>query len=118
MEGQAYCRPAPIFRWKTSNASDKELLLLLLLDRTQADLKSTQWRSDVSGKTDAIYNFDSAALTPYLQPFHAYDWQLAAVTYNTAETAYSIGADFFNAFAITANPVTSGPINDFVTGGY
>ena len=109
---------APIFRWKTSNASDKEALLLLLLDRNQAEGKSFQWQSDVSGKTDAIYNYDSAALTPYLQPFHAYDWQLAAVTYNTAKTAYSIGADFFNAFAITANPVTSGPINEFVTGGY
>ncbi|WP_407569377.1 Ig-like domain-containing protein [Deinococcus altitudinis] len=109
---------APIFRWKTSGASDKESLLLLLLDRNQAEGKTTQWQSDVSGKTDAIYNFDGAALSPYLQPFHAYDWQLAAVTYNTAKTAYSIGADFFNAFAITANPVTNGPINEFVTGGY
>ncbi|MGY2893288.1 Ig-like domain-containing protein [Deinococcus sp. UYEF24] len=109
---------APIFRWKTSGASDKEALLLLLLDRNQSEGKTTQWQSDVSGKASAVYNFDSAALTPYLQPFHAYDWQLAAVTYNTAKTAYSIGADFFNAYAITANPVTSGPINEFVTGGY
>jgi hypothetical protein len=109
---------APIFRWKTTGASDKESLLLLLLDRTQAEGKSFQWQSDVSGKTDAIYNFDGAALTPYLQPFHAYDWQLAAITYNNAKTAYSIGADFFNAFAITGFPVTSGPVNEFVTGGY
>ena len=108
----------PIFRWKTSGASDKEALLLLLLDRTQAEGKTTQWQSDVSGKTSAVYDFDSGALTPYLQPFHAYDWQLAAITYNNAKTAYSIGADFFNAFAITAFPVTSGPVNEFVTGGY
>ena len=43
---------------------------------------------------------------------------MAAVTYNTDETAFSVGADFFNVFGITANPVEGGPINEFVTGGY
>ena len=108
----------PIFRWKTRGASDKEALLLLLLDRTQAEGKSSQWESDVSDSSSVIYNADWLARTPYLQPFHAYDWQLAGVTYNTAKTAYSVGADYFNVLGITANPVKSGPINEFVTGGY
>jgi len=108
----------PIFRWSTSGASDKEALVLLVLDRTQAEGRITQWQSEVSGKTSAIYNYDAAALTPYLQPFHAYDWQLAGATYNTDETAFSIGADFFNVLGLTANPVEGGPINEFVTGGY
>ena len=117
-QGATGVETKPVFRWKTTGASDKELLLLLLLDRNQAEGKSTQWQSDVTGKTSAVYNFDGAALTPYLQPFHAYDWQMAAVTYNTDETAFSIGADFFNVFGITANPVHGGPVNEFVTGGY
>ena len=108
----------PIFRWKTSGGSDKEALLLLLLDRTQAEGKPVQWQSDVSDSSSVIYNANGLALTPYLQPFHAYDWQLAGVTYNTAKTAYSVGADYFNVLGVTANPVKSGPINEFVTGGY
>ncbi len=108
----------PIFRWKTSGGSDKEALLLLLLDRTQAEGKATQWQSDVSDSSSVIYNANGLAQTPYLQPFHAYEWQLAGVTFNTAKTAYSVGADFFNVFGITANPVETGPIHEFVTGGY
>ncbi len=117
-QGATGVETTPIFRWKTSGASDKESLLLLLLDRTQAEGKPFQWQSDVSGMTSAVYDFDNAALTPYLQPFHAYDWQMAGVTYNADQTAFSIGADIFNAFGITANPVENGPINEFVTGGY
>ena len=117
-QGATGVETKPVFRWKTTGASDKELLALLLLDRNQAEGKTAQWQSDVTGKTSAVYNFDGAALTPYLQPFHAYDWQMAAVTYNTDETAFSVGADFFNVFGITANPVEGGPINEFVTGGY
>jgi hypothetical protein len=117
-QGATGVETAPIFRWKTTGASDSESLLLLLLDRTQAEGKSFQWQSDVSGQTSAIYNADGAALTPYLQPFHAYDWQLAGITTNASKTAISVGADFFNAFAVTANPVKAGPIHEFVTGGY
>jgi len=117
-QGSTGVETAPIFRWKTGGASDKEALLLLVLDRTQAEGKSFQWQSDVSGKTSAVYDNDGRALTPYLQPFHAYDWQMAGMTYNTDQTAFSIGADFFNALGIVSNPVKGGPVNEFVTGGY
>ncbi|WP_420597384.1 carboxypeptidase-like regulatory domain-containing protein [Deinococcus sp.] len=107
----------PIFRWHTTGASDVEEAALLLLDRTQAEGSVSQWQSDVSGKANVIYNADGRASTPSLQPYHAYDWQLAAITYNKDNTAYSIGADFFNVFGVTAFPVEAGPINEFVTGG-
>ncbi|MFC4456458.1 carboxypeptidase-like regulatory domain-containing protein [Deinococcus sonorensis] len=109
---------APIFRWRTSGASDVENLLLLVEDRTQAEGNSDQWLSDVSGMNSATYDFDGSALTKYLQPFHAYDWQMAAVTNSKDNTAFSVGADFFNLFGVTANPIERGPVNEFVTGGY
>lgn len=107
----------PVFRWKTYGASDKELLSVLVFDRTEAEGKTTQYISDPVSGNALIYNADGLARTPRLQAYHAYDWQLAAVTSNAAGTAFSIAADFFNLFQVTAFPVEGGPVNEFVTGG-
>jgi len=109
----------PTFRWKTSGASDQQLATVILFDRTQAEGLGVQWLSDdILNQTAAPYNFDGAARTPQLQPQHAYDWQIAAMTFNNDETAFSIGADFFNLFAnVTAFPVEAGPVHEFITGG-
>ena len=107
----------PIFRWSTTGKSDVEAATLILLDRTQAEGLTTQWQSDVSGQSYTIYNADGLARTPRLQPYHAYDWQLAAITFNKEQTAFSIGADFFNVYGVSAFPVETGPVNEFVTGG-
>ncbi len=107
----------PVFRWRTFGASSQELLKVVVFDRTEAEGKTTQYISDPVQGNALIYNADGLARTPHLQAYHAYDWQLAAVTANADGTAFSIAADFFNLFQITAFPVEGGPVNEFVTGG-
>ena len=115
----------PIFRWKTSGASAQEVFQILVLDRLQAEGSTTQWISAPFDKTTAynvgnavIYNADGLAQSQYLQPFHAYEWQMAAATASADGKAVSIAADFFNILGLTGFPVRTGPVNEFVTGGY
>lgn len=108
----------PIFRWKTQGGSDVEVASIILFDRTQAEGSSVQWQSDdIVGEQAAPYNVDGRARTAALQPLHAYDWQLAAITFNEDQTAFSIGADFFNVYGVTGFPVEAGPVHEFITGG-
>lgn len=114
----------PIFRWSATGASDKSYYKVIVFDRVQAGESTTAWVSDtVADSTEAVYNFDGGAALSRLQPYHAYDWQLAGITVSADEKAVSIGADYFNVFQLSPVPGTpstfsrSGPVNEFVTGG-
>ncbi|ADV68822.1 carboxypeptidase regulatory-like domain-containing protein [Deinococcus maricopensis] len=115
----------PIFRWNATGAGASSLYYVLVFDRTQAEGNTTAWRSNlITNETAAVYNQDGRAALTSLQAYHAYDWQLAALTTDNQDaskvTAVSLGADFFNLFGITPSGVDSvqaGPVNEFVTGG-
>ena len=115
--------------------SDLVYLGVLVLDRVQADNNIPEWLAaflvDNSGINSASipHNFNGAAVTDTLQPFHTYDWQPIAITTNgeltdkgvVNETAISVAADFFDVFGIIRDPeinngVEDGPVNTFTTG--
>lgn len=114
----------PIFRWSATGASATSYYSVIVLDRVQAGEQTTAWVSKVlTNTTQAVYNADFAAALGKLQPYHAYEWQLAAITVSEDEKAASIAADYFNVFQLSPVPGTpstfsrSGPVNEFVTGG-
>lgn len=113
----------PIFRWSATGAAAKSYYHVIVLDRVQASGQTTAWVSEELEATEAVYNFDGLAALPRLQPYHAYDWQVAGITVSEDEKAAAIGADYFNLFGLSplpSNPDTftrSGPVHEFVTGG-
>ncbi|MDO4264519.1 MAG: hypothetical protein Q4C67_10015 [Deinococcus sp.] len=111
----------PTFRWTGTGQSERTLTSVIVTDRVQAEGFTTTWRSaPVLDEQSAPYNFDGSALTPELQPNHAYEWQVASVTLNGDGSAIAIAADYFNVFGLFASPaqsVRSAPVHEFVTGG-
>ncbi|MCY1702195.1 hypothetical protein [Deinococcus sp. SL84] len=111
----------PTFTWTGTGQSDRTLTSVIVTDRVQAESYTTTWRSKtVPNGQSAVYNFDGSALTPTLQPNHAYEWQVASVTMNGDGSAVAIAADYFNVFGLFASPsqsVRSAPVSEFVTGG-
>ncbi|MBB6098940.1 uncharacterized protein YdeI (BOF family) [Deinobacterium chartae] len=112
----------PVFRWSVQGASDHQLAYVLVFDRVQAEGSSIQWIGKATDTNVLKYNADGSAGAgrETLQPYHAYDWQLAALTYNEQEDAFSIGADQYMLFADktgVAQPVEDVISHEFVTGG-
>ena len=109
--------------------SDLVYFGVLVLDRVHADDNFQEWLAaflvDNSGINSASvpHNFNGAAVTETLQPFHTYDWQPIAITTNgeltdegvVDETAISVAADFYDFFGVGFG-VEDGPVNTFTTG--
>lgn len=112
---------APVFRWTTTGAAAQSRYYVVVQDRTQADSLTLAWLSaQLKDQTQAIYNADGRAALARLQPYHAYDWQLAALTLSADGRAVSLAADFLNLFQLSPSAsaaARSGPVNEFVTGG-
>lgn len=120
-QAQTRVSTAPTFTWEASGASDRTLTRVLVLDRVQAEGMIFAWQSSsLVNKTSATYNVDGRAAQEQLQPYHAYEWQVASVTLNPERNAMAVAADYFNLFNLFPSPQTSvrsGEVNEFVTGG-
>lgn len=118
MQGATGVDRVPVFRWTTTGAAARSLYAVVVQDRTQADSQTLAWLSDLlENQNQAVYNADGQAVLSRLQPYHAYDWQLAAVTASADGRAVSLAADFYNLFQLSSTGAESGPVNEFVTGG-
>lgn len=120
-QAQTYVGLTPTFTWESTGASSHTISRVVVLDRVQAEGSSIAWLSrNVNDKNTAVYNFDSRAVQKQLQPYHAYEWQLASITANEDFSAIAVAADYFNVFGLfpsAKTSVQSGPVHEFVTGG-
>ncbi|GHF98293.1 hypothetical protein GCM10017783_07910 [Deinococcus piscis] len=106
----------PTFTWTSTGASDLTVSNVIVLDRVQSEGATVAWLSEeMENQERAEYNFDGSAAQPQLQPYHAYEWQLASVTINAEGDALAVAADYFNLYNVYA--AKSGPVHEFVTGG-
>ena len=112
----------PTYVLSFENRSDLVFFGVLVLDRVHADDNFQEWLaaffvSDNPAQTSVgvPHNFNGAATTETLQPYHAYDWQPIAITSRADESALSVAADFYDFFGVGFG-VEDGPVNTFVTG--
>ena len=112
----------PTYVLSFENRSDLVFFGVIVLDRVHADDNFVEWLAaffvsdDPAQTTVGIpHNFNGAATTETLQPYHAYDWQPVAITARADETALAVAADFFDLFGVGFG-VEDGPVNTFVTG--
>ncbi len=112
----------PTYVLSFENRSDLVFFGVIVLDRVHADDNFVEWLAafflsdDPAQTTVGIpHNFNGAATTETLQPYHAYDWQPVAITARADFSALAVAADFFDLFGVGFG-VEDGPVNTFVTG--
>ncbi|MFC6592745.1 hypothetical protein ACFP81_12570 [Deinococcus lacus] len=111
----------PIFRWAGQGEAANTYYQVMVLDRIQGEGQSIAWLSEeLENEHTAVYNFDGSAKQPSLQPYHAYEWELVALTVSEDGKAIAVGSDYFNLLGLFANSgasVQSAEVHEFVTGG-